>query len=48
MILLTILYTRVTIDMNRVFGSTGGIVSPLNAEGKDKVVFVLYDIGNRF
>ena len=42
MILLTILYPRDTIDIHTVFGSTGGIVSPLNVDGNDKIVFVLY------
>ena len=44
MILLTILIPRGTIDIHTLFGSTGEIVSPLKAEGKDTVVFVLIDL----
>ena len=49
--MLTILYPLGKIDINTFFGSTGGIVSPSNAESKDKVVLVFNStslLGNRF
>ena len=42
-ILVTILQFRGIIDMRIKFGSTGGTVSPLNAEGNKRVVLVRID-----
>ena len=42
-ILLTILQFRGIIDIHIEFGSTGGFVTPLNAEGNERVVFVRTD-----
>ena len=39
--LLKILHPRGTIDMQRLYGSTGEIDYPLNAEGNDKKIIVL-------
>ena len=42
--LLTILQFRGTIDIHKRFGSTGGTISPLNAEGNERVVLVRIDL----
>ena len=43
-ILLTILQFRGMVDMHIELGFTGGIVSPLNAEGNESVVLVRTDL----
>ena len=43
-ILLTILHPSGTIDKQRLLSSTGGFISPLNAEGNDNVVILFIDL----